>query len=90
MQVIAAHRKQQQQLCDCVIALTVSGVNCAAGRVFVPAVECKQLVRKERVQKRHFRIRKKVSSAVWLSWQQSGAAAVLLWNGIYALQLFVS
>jgi hypothetical protein len=36
------------------------GVNCVAGRVFVPAVECKAITRQERVQKRHFRIRKKV------------------------------
>lgn len=32
-----------------------------AGRVSVPAVQCKQITRIERVQKRHFRIRKKVS-----------------------------
>lgn len=43
----------------------------------MPAVECKQITRVERVQKRHFRIRKKVS-AVWLSWQQSVGTELLL------------
>jgi hypothetical protein len=39
---------------------------CAAGRVFVPAVECKQLDRKQQAKKRHFRIRKKVRlSRAW-------------------------
>jgi hypothetical protein len=42
----------------------------------VPAVQCKQITRIERVQKRHFRIRKKVSVAVVPpSWQQCLRAA---------------
>lgn len=58
--------------------LSARCVNCAAGRVSVPAVHCKLITRQERVQKRHFRIRKKVSVAVGPPfWQQRPGSSLL-------------